>query len=251
MAKQERGFWIWFAAAVLHPVCWLFARRVNRGVHNIPSEGGGLLVMNHVSHIDPIYDGVFVHRLHRLPHFLAKNTLWKGWFLSHVMDGCGQIPVYRSSAGAQDSLRDANQALRDGKIVVIYPEGTITRDPDGWPMKSRTGVARLALNNDIPVIPAARWGTLAMVDFYRKKFHLFPRGKVTTVVGEPIDLSAYRGRPITPGLLHEVTELIMHRVAELVGEIRGETPPPELYQWNRKADSMASDTATRPAASES
>jgi 1-acyl-sn-glycerol-3-phosphate acyltransferase len=231
VAKRERSNgWIWFASVFFYPACRLLARRVNRGVRNIPAEGGALLVMNHISHVDPVYDSVFVHKQRRVPHFLAKNTLWKPPFVSRVLTGTGQIPVYRGSMDAQDSLRDANLALREGKFVVIYPEGTISRDPDGWPMVSRTGVARLALDNDIPVIPAARWGTLDILDYYRKRFRPLPRGVVTTVVGEPVDLSAYRGQPVTPEVLREVTALLMRRVAELLGEIRDATPPAEPYR---------------------
>jgi 1-acyl-sn-glycerol-3-phosphate acyltransferase len=231
VAKRERsGGWVWLAAVFFYPLTRLLARRVNRGVENIPATGGGLLVMNHISHIDPMYDAVFVHKQRRVPRFLAKNTLWKPRVVRWLMTGAGQIPVYRGSVDAQDSLRDANAGLREGKLVLIYPEGTITRDPAGWPMRSRTGVARLALENDVPVIPAARWGTIAILDYYQKKFRPLPRGLVTTVVGEPVDLSAYRGKPITPDVLREVTALLMRRVADLLGEIREETPPAEPYR---------------------
>ncbi|HWE89324.1 MAG TPA: lysophospholipid acyltransferase family protein [Pseudonocardiaceae bacterium] len=231
MAKREHSNgWVWFAALFFYPLTRLLARRVNRGVENIPATGGALLVMNHISHIDPMYDAVFVHKLRRVPRFLAKNTLWKSRVVRQVMTRTGQIPVYRASSDAQDSLRDANTALREGKLVIIYPEGTITRDPDGWPMLSRTGVARLALDNDVPVIPAARWGTLAILDFYQKKFRPLPRGVVTTSVGEPVDLAAYRGKPVTPEALREVTALVMRQVTGLLGETRGETPPVEPFR---------------------
>ena len=105
-----------------------------------------LVVMNHISHIDPPIDAVFVHRNGRVPRFLAKDSLFRMPVFKHMISGAGSIPVYRASASAGDSLVAAKEALRDGKLVVIYPEGTITRDPDGWPMRSRTGVARLALD---------------------------------------------------------------------------------------------------------
>jgi 1-acyl-sn-glycerol-3-phosphate acyltransferase len=112
---------------------------------------------------------------------------------------------------------------------VIYPEGTITKDPDGWPMAPRTGVARLALANDVPVIPAARWGTREIYDGYSKKFRPFPRKTVTSIFGEPIDLSAYRGQPATAQVLREVTDLLMGRVRDLVAEARGEQAPDGFY----------------------
>lgn len=233
MARERGGFWIWFASAFFHPLCRLLARRDNRNTERIPKQGAALLVMNHVSHIDPVYDSVFVHRLHRLPHFLAKESLFRPFLVRQVMHGTGQIPVYRGTTDAKDSLRDADAALAAGKIVIIYPEGTITREPDGWPMYARTGVARLALANDVPVIPVARWGTRAILDGYHRKFRPFPRHDVVTVVGEPVDLTAYREKfreePTLP-VLREVTDLLMAEVTGMVAAIRGETPPAEVFR---------------------
>lgn len=257
MAREKAGFWIWFASAFFHPACALLARRDNRNTERIPRDGGALLVMNHISHIDPVYDSVFVHRLHRLPHFLAKESLFRPPLVRQVMYGTGQIPVYRGTTDARDSLRDADAALADGKIVVIYPEGTITRQPEGWPMYARTGVARLALRHDVPVIPVARWGTREILDGYHKRFRPFPRHDVVTLVGEPVDLSAYRNQPVTSDLLREVTDLLMADVTRLVAQIRGETPPthvfrapakgaPEPGQTQAEAQAAEPDVADRP-----
>ena len=234
-SRERGGFWIWFAASILHPLCYLVARRINRGLDHIPETGAALLVMNHVSHLDPVYDAVLVHKLHRIPHFLAKDSLFKPFLVKQVMYGTGQIPVYRGTADARTSLRAASEALEQGKIVVIYPEGTVTREPDHWPMFSRTGVARLALDHDVPVIPLARYGTQDIVDVYAKKFRLFPRGTVTTVAGEPVDLAKYRDGKGDADVLREVTDLLMTRVTELEAEIRGETPPAEFFRPKKKA----------------
>lgn len=225
MAGREKGgFWVGVAAALFYPVSWM-SKRVDDGGDRIPLEGGALLVMNHVSHMDPAVDAVFVHRHKRVPRFLGKASLASTPVFGKIFLGAGSIPVYRGSSSAGDSLRDAHQALRDGKVVVIYPEGTITRDPQGWPKRSFTGAARLALTGDVPVIPIARWGTNNVLDFYNKKVRLFPRTTVTHKAGEPIDLSAYRGKEQTAAVLREVTELMMARVTELLAEIRGEQPP--------------------------
>ncbi|RKT57116.1 lysophospholipid acyltransferase family protein [Saccharothrix australiensis] len=229
MAKEKGGFWVGVAAAVFYPATALMARRRNEGAERIPKTGGALLVMNHVSHLDPVYDAVFTHKQGRVPHFLAKHSLWNVPVLGTVIKGARQIPVYRGTADAQQSLRAAHEALENGLVVVIYPEGTITRDPDGWPMGSRTGVARLALEHDVPVIPAARWGTRDVYDHYRKKFRPFPRKTVVTKVGEPVDLSAYRGRPQTLGLLREVTDVLMGEVKDLLADIRQEAAPDGFY----------------------
>lgn len=229
MAGERGGFWIAFASTFFHPAAGLLAARKNIGTEHIPAEGGAILVLNHVSHLDPLYDAVFIHQQHRLPHFLAKHSLFEPPLVKQVMYGTGQIPVYRGTVDAKDSLRDAHAALREGKLVLIYPEGTVTKDPHGWPMRSRTGVARLALDNDVPVIPIARWGTREILNYYEKSFHPLPRRTVTTVVGEPVDLTKYRARPVTNESLREVTDLLMRRVTELLAGIRGETPP-ELDQ---------------------
>ena len=109
--------------------------------------------------------------------------------------------------------------------MVIYPEGTITRDPDGWPMHCRTGVARLALAADVPVVPVVHWGTREVLDGYNKRFRPLPRKPITVRCGEPVDLSAYRGRPVDAALLREVTDLIMGRVRDLLAEVRAEAAP--------------------------
>lgn len=225
MAGREKGgFWVGFAAALFYPITYL-GRRVYRGGERVPREGGALLVMNHISHMDPAVDAVFVHRQGRVPRFLGKDSLATVPIFGRIFLGAGSIPVYRGSSNAGDSLRAAHQALRDGKVVVIYPEGTITRDPAGWPKRSYTGVARLALAADVPVIPIARWGTSQILDFYNKKLHLFPRKTITHSVGEPVDLSAYREKEQTGPIRREVTDLLMHEVTELLAGIRGERPP--------------------------
>jgi 1-acyl-sn-glycerol-3-phosphate acyltransferase len=138
--------------------------------------------------------------------------------------------VYRDSADAQQSLRAGTEALRNGKVVIIYPDGTITRDPDGWPMQPRTGVARLALSVDVPVVPAVHWGTREVLDKYHRRFRPLPRKPITVRCGEPVDLSAYRGRPIDAPLLREVADLIMDRVRALLAEVRGEPAPEEFFR---------------------
>jgi 1-acyl-sn-glycerol-3-phosphate acyltransferase len=230
MARERSGIWITLAVGLLYPAAQLLAKRVADGLENLPESGGALLVMNHVSHLDGPLDGVFVHKHKDVPSFMAKASLWNVPVLRVVLRGTGQVPVHRGTAGAADSMRDAVAVLEAGGTVVIYPEGTITKDPDGWPMSGRTGVARIALATGVPVIPIARWGTREILDHYNKKFRPFPRKTVTTLVGEPLDLSAYRGQPVTPQSLREVTDLIMSRVRDLLAEIRQQPAPEEFYR---------------------
>ncbi|HEX7303713.1 lysophospholipid acyltransferase family protein [Lentzea sp.] len=235
MAKREKGgFWVGVAAVIVYPLSGLLGRRKYLHGDRIPREGSALLVMNHISHLDPIYDAVFTHRNGRVPHFLAKHSLWNIPVAGRILRGAKQIPVYRGTSDAQQSLRAAHEALADGQIVVIYPEGTITKDPEAWPMNSRTGVARLALQHDGPVIPIARWGTVDIYDHYKKKFRPFPRKTVTYLVGEPVDLSAYRTGDESLAVLREVTDLLMTSVKGLLSEVRG-VPAPEGFYGPRKA----------------
>ncbi|PRX48308.1 1-acyl-sn-glycerol-3-phosphate acyltransferase [Prauserella shujinwangii] len=225
MADREKGgFWVGAAAALFYPLTWI-GRSEYRGAERIPRHGPALLVLNHISHLDPAVDAVFVHRNRRVPRFMAKDSLTRVPVFGKILLGSGGIPVSRGTSTAGDSLQAAHDTLRDGKIVVIYPEGTITRHPDAWPKRSYTGVARLALENDVPVIPIARWGTHAIWNGYTKKFRPFPRKTVIHSVGEPIDLSAYRDAERTPAVLREVTDVVMGRVLDLLCEIRGEQPP--------------------------
>lgn len=226
---EKSGFWVLVTCLIFYPLAWL-ARVKPRGAERIRRDGPVLLVMNHVSHLDPPIDAVFVHRNGRVPRFLAKESLFRTPIFKYLISGAGSIPVHRRSIGAADSLQAAGAALREGKLVVIYPEGTITRDPDGWPMRAFTGVARLALQNDVPIIPAARWGTQAILNGYTKKFRPFPRKQVHIVVGEPMDLSAYRELPVTNQLLRDVTDLMMGRIRELLAEIRDEPAPTEFFR---------------------
>lgn len=228
--RERGGFWIAFCAAFFYPIGWLTGRSRFEGRRHIPATGGALLVANHISHLDPVFSGLVVHRARRVPRFLAKHSLWRTPVLGRALAGSGQIPVYRESADAQQSLRAGTEALDAGRIVIIYPEGTITRDPQGWPMRSRTGVARLALASDVPVVPMVHWGTSRVLDVYTRRFRPLPRGEIVVRCAEPVDLAAYRGRPVDAAVLREVTDLLMSRVRDLLAEVRGEPAPAAFYR---------------------
>ncbi|MGJ7906279.1 lysophospholipid acyltransferase family protein [Actinopolyspora sp. H202] len=241
-ATKERGngvvgrIWLAIAIVVFYPLKALLARTRLIGLEHVPAQGGALLVLNHISHLDPIYDAVSVHRAGRLPRFLAKHTLWNYPVLRGVLRGVEQIPVYRGSVNAQQSLREAHRALEQGKVVLIYPDGTITKDPEGWPMIPKVGVARLALEHDVPVIPVARWGTREILDGYHKRFRPFPRKRVTLRFGAPEDLAEYRAGEADTKVLREVTELLMRRVRDQLADIREEPAPSSFYSGARRAE---------------
>jgi 1-acyl-sn-glycerol-3-phosphate acyltransferase len=224
------GFWLGLAVVVIYPAISVLFKVRWRGREHMPQTGGAIVVVNHISYVDPLTFARFVWDSGRIPRFLAKASLFKIFFVGRVLQGAGQIPVSRGTADAQTSLKHAVAALGRGEMVCIYPEGTVTKEPDYWPMIGRTGVARLALSTDVPVIPVAQWGPQNAVDVDLKRYKLFPRKEVTCVAGPPVDLSAWRGRPMTADVLREVTDEIMNRVRDMLGEVRGEKPPKEFWR---------------------
>lgn len=231
MRSGQHRRWFRVCAGLAKPLLWAFTRPRWRGLDNIPRAGGVIIVANHVTIVDPvtlahaIYDGV-----RRTPSFLAKSELFKAPVIGTLLRKAGQIPVYRRTRDAVNSLRDAEAAVAAGECVIIYPEGTCTRDPDGWPMLAKTGVARLVLAAEVPVVPMAHWGTQAILRYGSKRPHLFPPKRVDALAGAPIDLSRYAGVEPTNEVLREITDLLMTRVTELLAEIRDEAPPATFYE---------------------
>jgi 1-acyl-sn-glycerol-3-phosphate acyltransferase len=215
--------------ALVYPVASLIFRLRYRHGERIPATGGVLLVANHVSVLDPLACARLVWDNGRVPHFLAKESLFAGP-AGAILRAAGQIPVSRGTSSAMSSVHAAKAALDGGDLVVIYPEGSVTRDPHWWPMQARSGVARLALTTDAVVLPVAQWGPQLVHDYHTKRLHLRLRTPVEHLVGEPVDLSAQRarvraGEPMSPELLHEVTDLLMVRVRDQLAELRDEPPP--------------------------
>jgi 1-acyl-sn-glycerol-3-phosphate acyltransferase len=226
------------AIVVVYPVASLMFRLRYRHADRLPATGPVLLVANHVSILDPLACARLVFDNGRLPHFLAKQSVFKG-FAGTLLRSAGQIPVARFSAEAHEALDAAKTDLDAGNVVVIYPEGSVTRDPDWWPMQARTGVARLALTTDAVVVPVAQWGPQEVHDYHRKKLRLRLRAPAEYLVGEPVDLSAVRaevraGRPLTAELLRRTTDLIMVRVRDQLAELRGLPAPLTFHPRPRR-----------------
>ena len=210
--------------------CWWFwtKRRWTRQ-ENLPAAGGVIIVSNHISHFDPLVVAHYVYGAGRWPRFLGKASIWKVPGVGFMLRKTLQIPVERGSVEAVKSLDALINALHEGGAVIIYPEGTTTREPDLWPMRGKTGAARLALVTGAPVIPVAHYGAQRVFDPRTKKFSLRPRVPVSVTSGKPVDLSRWRGAVPSRAVLDEMTEAIMLDVRGLVGELREQAPPP-LYQ---------------------
>ena len=225
-----------FAIAVIKPPALLLTRKESSGIELLP-RGGVILAVNHISHVDPIVLADFLlYEGGRVPRFMAKRELFRGnGIVGRVMRGADQIPVDRHAPDASKALGPAVEALRRGECIVIYPEGTVSRDPGKWPMQARTGVARLALLSGAPVVPVAQWGAQEIHDTYRTPgLHLLPPHRLRYRVGPPVDLSPWLGREMTAQVLREATDAVMDAVTRELEVLRGEKAPAERYVHRTK-----------------
>lgn len=226
--------------AVLRPVLMGLTRRDWSGGEHLPQAGGFIVAGNHYSEVDPVTMAHFLVDHGHPPFFLAKSALFEVPGLGRALRSLQQVPVHRSSAQAGDALEAARAALAAGKVIAITPEGTLTRDPDLWPMKAKSGVGRLALTSRAPVIPLAQWGAQEVLDRYaRRPGNLLRRPVQHVRVGPPVELADLYARADDPRAHTEATRRVMAAVTGLLAEIRGEEPPATPYD-------MARDGATRP-----
>lgn len=192
---------------------------------SLPPTGPFILAPNHYSEADPVIMGVATWRLGRIPRFLAKASLFRVPVLGPYLRAAGHIPVERgANAKNSQSLEATKRLVEKGQGVIIYPEGTLTDDPDLWPMSGKTGAVRMALEGGIPLYPAAHWGTQSFMGRYESKIRLIPRPIVTVLVGPELTLDAYREKPITREVLQDATGDLMKEISRLVAELRGEQP---------------------------
>jgi 1-acyl-sn-glycerol-3-phosphate acyltransferase len=210
--------------AIARPILFLLTKRDWRGKENLPKIGGALIVANHYSFFDPMAVGHFVVANGRTPRFTAKAGVFKHPLLGKWFQAAGQIPVHRGTRDAVKALLAAQDAVKRGEVVIFYPEGTMTKDPDLWPMVGRTGAARIALRTGVPVIPVAQWGAQEVLAPYSTKFHFFPRKTLRVVCGPALDLSAWAGRK-DRNAEQEVTDLIMDEITGMLEGLRGEKAP--------------------------
>jgi 1-acyl-sn-glycerol-3-phosphate acyltransferase len=186
------------------------------GLDNIPKKGGVILAINHLSFIDSVFLPLV---LDRRIFFLAKSDYFtgrglKGWATKAFMNGTGMLPIDRSGGKASEaSLNTGLKVLHDGEVLGIYPEGT--RSPDGKLYRGRTGVARMILEGNVPVVP------VAMIDTEK----IMPQGttipkvqRLGIVIGEPLDFSRFAGLESDRFILRSITDEIMYELNRLSGQ---------------------------------
>lgn len=223
-------------ARILRPPLMAMTKRDWRGAENLPGEGEGFIAAsNHMTNIDPLTFAHFLWDSGRVPHILAKSSLFTVPVVGRVLYATRQIPVHRGTASAADSLTAAVAALEAGACVAVFPEGTLTQEPGLWPMMGKTGVARLALTTRKPVIPVTQWGPQDLMKRRGKMLWAIPPKKVTIVAGPPVDLSDLYDRPQDAVTLREATERVMDAITRQLEEIRGEQAPPVRYDPRKAA----------------
>lgn len=207
----------WFLKLIaLGPIVQLIFRPRVEGEEHVPEDGAAILASNHLSYADWLFMPLVIPR--RVT-FVAKAEYFttpglKGWFQRKFFSGAGQVPIDRSGAtAAEGALTSARQILEEGELFGIYPEGT--RSHDGRLYRGKTGVARLALECRVPVIPVAVVGT-DVVAPPGKKFGQFTRPTVR--FGPPLDFSRYAGMEDDRYILRSITDEIMYEIMQLSGQ---------------------------------
>lgn len=232
-AEKSRPSLFWALAVIVVPFVNYVAKMRFTNREKLPVDGPFVLAPNHYSEFDPIIVAAAVWKLGRAPRFMAKDSLFRvpvvGWLLART----GMIPVARASSrtASAQTIAQSRTLVEAGRGVIVYPEGTLTRDPEMWPMRGKSGAVRLALAGDIPLIPMAQWGTQQIMGRYQKGLSLWPpRRPVGIMIGDPVDLSDLKGRQSEPAAIAEATERLMNAITALLEELRGERAPAK--RWN-------------------
>lgn len=219
-----RRFEPWYHAArwAVLPLARVYFSWRFEGLDKIPARGPALIACNHASYLDPVANAYAVVRAGRRPRFLAKVELFRAPVIGWAMKGANQIPVDRGS-GDRSPFERAEAALAAGEVVLIYPEGTVTKRPDGLPMDGKNGLVRLSLASGVPITPMVSWGS-APVWQKSGPGNLRPRRPVWVTVGDPIDLSAHAADQEDRDAVVALTAQVMARLTDQAIELRDRYP---------------------------
>jgi 1-acyl-sn-glycerol-3-phosphate acyltransferase len=234
MPELRPGVEITWQIRTLAWLLWPWVRLLYRvkvtGKENLPKGTGYVLAANHVTTVDALAVAFMMFfKLGRAPHFLAKEGLFKTPIVGPVLLACGQIPVFRSGRGNSDPMESAYKVLRAGHVIGIFPEGSLTREPNQWPMRARTGAIRLAIETGVPIVPMGQWGTEVVMDTYSSKIFPKPWHTVNMVIGKPLDLSKYDGKKLGVEEMVAISDELMIEITKLVEGLRGEKAPAKRF----------------------
>ncbi len=218
-------FYRFAARGAIIPFLKAVSRQKVEGLENIPADGGFIAVANHLSDLDSLTAMRALVDADVPAFSLAKASLFKVPVLGHVFKAGGQIPVYRGTDRAGSALVEAERRLRAGDVIMIFPEGTLSRDPLLWPMTGKTGAARLAMATGAPILPMGQWGAHEILDSFGGGFHPFPRKEVRVLIGQTFTLEAYGTDTTDHDRVRAATAEIMSRITALVEVLRGQKAP--------------------------
>lgn len=222
------------AGVLVRPPLVAITKREWSGGEHLPQDQGFIAVSNHLTYADPFTLAHYLFNHGFAPHFLAKASIFKVPVVGRFLRKLDHVPVYRGSAQAREAVDAAVKLLDRGDSIAMFPEGTLSRDPDMWPMLARTGAARMALAYDVPVIPVVQWGAQDLLAPYSKKFRPCPRKRVVVKAGPAIDLDEFRGRPLDIEVLRGATDQIMATLTSMLEDIRGEKAPSIAWDMRRE-----------------
>jgi 1-acyl-sn-glycerol-3-phosphate acyltransferase len=218
-----------YISKLVIPLMNIWIKKDWRGVQNLPAQGPVLVVSNHLSYADALVLAHFLFANGRAPRFLGKASLFTVPVVGKILNAAGQIPVHRETDGASDALISGVKLLELGHCLALYPEGTLTRDENSWPMVAKTGAARMAVTAKVPVLPVAQWGDQNFIPRYGGRIVFWKRHKVSVLAGKPIDMSNWYGKIDDPEAMREATAHIMREITKLLEQIRGESAPTKIY----------------------
>ena len=197
-------------SSILIPIFRLTMKRDWRGAEKLPESGRVIVASNHLSYLDVLVLSDFLFTNGRAPRYLGKSGVFRVPIIGKILLAAGQIPVERETDDAKKAVDHAKILLEKGHLLGVYPEGTLTRDENLWPMIAKTGCARLALATDTQVIPIAQWGSQKILPRYT-------------------NLSRWRGKHEDPQALIEATAAIMQALTSMLEDMRGEKRPEVIF----------------------
>jgi 1-acyl-sn-glycerol-3-phosphate acyltransferase len=223
---SEVSVFYWFVKFTLRPIFRVFFRPVVVGQEHIPSSGGALLASNHLSMCDSLFLPVMTRRrvtfLAKMEYFTGRGL--KGRAKAAFVRGTGLIPLDRSDGDAAAAgLATGTRVVREGMLLAVYPEGT--RSPDGRLYRGKTGIARVAMNARVPVVPVAMVGT----DHVQPIGSVWPRlARVEVRIGAPLIPPPASAEPDTEKRqAREFTDRVMDAIAALSGQPRADVDAAE------------------------